>query len=112
MRRKFLVPPDLASLSTPSLLLERDVLVGNLDRMAARAAALGVTLRPHLKTSKSADVAALVQAVNDRIEAWVRARPEQWFWVHRRWRDNPLPSPAAPDASQSDSDAGCSTSRN
>ncbi len=59
MRRKFLVPPDLASLSTPSLLLERDVLVGNLDRMAARAAALGVTLRPHLKTSKSADVAAL-----------------------------------------------------
>ncbi len=60
----------------------------------------------------AADVAALVQAVNDRIEAWVRARPEQWFWVHRRWRDNPLPSPAAPDASQSDADAGCSTSRN
>ena len=53
------MPSDLASLSTPSLLLEYDVLVANLDRMATRATALGVKLRPHLKTAKSADVAAL-----------------------------------------------------
>lgn len=53
------MPSELASLSTPSLLLDRDVLTANLERMAARAAALGVRLRPHLKTAKSADVAAL-----------------------------------------------------
>lgn len=53
------MPTELASLSTPSLLLDRDVLAANLDRMAARATALGVALRPHLKTAKSADVAAL-----------------------------------------------------
>ena len=34
---------------------------------------------------KAADVLALTQAVNDRLEAWVRARPEDWLWVHRRW---------------------------
>ena len=29
---------------------------------------------------------ATMQAVNDRIGAWVTEHPEQWFWFHRRWR--------------------------
>jgi KDO2-lipid IV(A) lauroyltransferase len=32
-----------------------------------------------------ADVLALMTAVNATIERWIRARPEQWFWLHRRW---------------------------
>lgn len=50
---------------------------------------------------RAADVAALVQAANDHIETWVRDRPEQWFWVHRRWRERPAVSStdAAPAAS-------------
>ncbi len=32
-----------------------------------------------------ADVMALTQAVNNRLEAWVRARPESWLWLHRRF---------------------------
>lgn len=35
----------------------------------------------------AADVLALMTAVNATIERWVRARPEQWLWVHRRWPD-------------------------
>lgn len=33
------------------------------------------------------DVLATMTRVNAMIEGWVRARPEQWLWVHRRWAD-------------------------
>lgn len=29
---------------------------------------------------------AMTQALNDSLEALVRRHPEQWFWVHRRWK--------------------------
>ncbi|MCG7492522.1 lysophospholipid acyltransferase family protein [Thalassobius sp. Cn5-15] len=28
----------------------------------------------------------MAQAMNDALEAMVRKHPEQWFWVHRRWK--------------------------
>jgi KDO2-lipid IV(A) lauroyltransferase len=32
------------------------------------------------------DVAAACQMVGTIIEGWVREHPDQWLWVHRRWR--------------------------
>jgi len=32
------------------------------------------------------DVAAGTQKITDVIESWIRERPEQWFWLQRRWR--------------------------
>ncbi|MDO5603928.1 MAG: lysophospholipid acyltransferase family protein [Paracoccus sp. (in: a-proteobacteria)] len=29
---------------------------------------------------------AMMQALNDDLEARIRAHPGQWFWVHRRWK--------------------------
>lgn len=29
---------------------------------------------------------AMTQALNDSLSALVRRHPEQWFWVHRRWK--------------------------
>ncbi|HVJ53310.1 MAG TPA: DSD1 family PLP-dependent enzyme [Aliidongia sp.] len=48
---------DLDQLDTPSLLLDEDRMARNADRLNQRMAALGVTLRPHLKTAKSVEVA-------------------------------------------------------
>lgn len=48
-----------AAPATPYLRLDRDRLVANLERAAARAAAAGVALRPHAKTHKSGRVASL-----------------------------------------------------
>jgi KDO2-lipid IV(A) lauroyltransferase len=28
---------------------------------------------------------AILAAINRDIEAWIRARPGQWLWLHRRW---------------------------
>lgn len=49
----------LADLPTPVLVLDRGTLAANCRAMAARAAALGVRLRPHLKTAKSAAAARI-----------------------------------------------------
>ena len=50
----------LDSLPTPSLLLDQARLMRNAERMRAQMAALGVTLRPHLKTAKSVDAAKFI----------------------------------------------------
>ena len=53
---------QLAELDTPALVLDRAVLARNCAAMAARVAARGLRLRPHLKTAKSAEVARLATA--------------------------------------------------
>lgn len=32
------------------------------------------------------DVQATMQAITSVIEGWIREYPEQWLWLHRRWR--------------------------
>ena len=32
------------------------------------------------------DVKGTTQAITDVIESWIREYPEQWLWLHRRWR--------------------------
>jgi KDO2-lipid IV(A) lauroyltransferase len=32
------------------------------------------------------DVVGTMQAITNVIEGWVREHPEQWLWLHRRWR--------------------------
>jgi KDO2-lipid IV(A) lauroyltransferase len=45
------------------------------------------------------DIARLTQELTSVIEGWVRQRPEQWLWMHRRWKTQPRPAPV-PDAAR------------
>ena len=46
---------------------------------------------------KGRDTYAITAAVNATLERWIRAEPDSWLWLHRRWPKTPPPGgPAQP----------------
>ena len=43
-------------------------------------------IEPVRDAAGKVDVAGTMQAITSVVEGWVREYPEQWLWVHRRWR--------------------------
>jgi KDO2-lipid IV(A) lauroyltransferase len=48
-----------------------------------------VEVRPDAE--RDAEIARLTQALARRTEQWIRGAPEQWLWMHRRWKTQPRP---------------------
>jgi len=46
----------------------------------------------------AADIYALTRAVNAMMESWIRAAPQSWLWLHRRWPREARMATAAPPA--------------
>ncbi|WP_413581151.1 lysophospholipid acyltransferase family protein [Bdellovibrio sp. HCB288] len=44
-------------------------------------------LSPSIVEDKDQSIANITQAFTDKLEQIVRKHPEQWMWVHRRWKD-------------------------
>jgi KDO2-lipid IV(A) lauroyltransferase len=44
-------------------------------------------MEPPATGDRRADTLAVLTQFNAMLEDWVRDRPEQWFWVHKRWPD-------------------------
>lgn len=49
-------------------------------------AELSEEIKPVRDASGQIDVQGTTQAITSVIEGWIREYPEQWLWVHRRWR--------------------------
>ena len=45
---------------------------------------------PQLGLGELTDVRSLTQWYNDCLAQAIRAHPEQYWWVHRRWKDKPV----------------------
>jgi KDO2-lipid IV(A) lauroyltransferase len=39
------------------------------------------------------DILAATQQCNDVLETWIRRYPDQWLWIHRRWKTRPAGEP-------------------
>ena len=49
-------------------------------------AELSEEVKPVRDTSGQIDVQGTMQAITSVVEDWVREYPDQWLWLHRRWR--------------------------
>ena len=82
--RPAMTAPALAALA---LRFRCPVIPGYVRRIGP--ARLRVTCEPALPLpdtgDRQTDIALLTRAVNERFEHWIRATPECWFWLHRRW---------------------------
>ena len=47
---------------------------------------------PHTADAQ-ADILAGTQLCTSAIEAWIRRYPDQWLWIHRRWKTRPPGEP-------------------
>lgn len=78
-----------SALASLALRFDCDVLPARVERLGG--AHFRLTVFPPLPMPRSgdhhADVAALMARVNQTLEEWIRDRPEEWFWLHRRWPD-------------------------
>jgi KDO2-lipid IV(A) lauroyltransferase len=48
---------------------------------------IGAVLRPGGRTADEAGIRTYAAEISAAVESYVRLAPEQWFWVHRRWKE-------------------------
>lgn len=83
-RLDFLGKPAPTALSAGEMALKYDaLLVPIYAERLENGLDFDVTVEAPIPPS---DARTMTQALNHSLAARVRARPEQWFWVHRRWK--------------------------
>lgn len=82
--RDAMTAPAIAELA---LRLDCPLVPARVDRLDGARFRVTVEVPFRLETTgdKAADVMAGLRRINGVLETWIRARPDHWFWVHRRW---------------------------
>ncbi|WP_169569997.1 alanine racemase [Sneathiella limimaris] len=78
---------NLTELESPTLLLDLEKTKQNIQRMQRKIEPMGVSLRPHLKTCKSMDVARLVAEPGDDTPITVSTVTEAEYFFDGGYRD-------------------------
>jgi len=79
--RDAMTAPAIATLS-----LKYDCPIIPLQAIRTGNSNFELIIHPHLdKANKT--VEDIMIEINNHIGEWVKERPEQWFWLHRRWMD-------------------------
>jgi KDO2-lipid IV(A) lauroyltransferase len=47
---------------------------------------ISAPIEPARDAAGRIEIRGTMQAITSKIEGWVRQFPEQWLWLHRRWR--------------------------
>jgi len=80
--------PAQTSISHVKLAIRKQVPLMYMRTERIRGSHFRVTISPPIDLPDKDDdatVLAVATAINQEIEGWIRAAPEQWFWPHRRW---------------------------
>jgi len=81
---QFFGQPAVTSIVTAELALKYDaVLIPAYGVRQPNGLDFEVVLNTPIPHS---DPETMMQAVNDDLEEMVRQHPDQWFWIHRRWK--------------------------
>ncbi len=77
-----------ATLARIARRMERPIYGMRIIRLPGHRFCFEVTpeLVPDRDPSGKIDAEATTQKINSVIEGWVREHPDQWLWLHRRWR--------------------------
>ncbi len=64
----------------------RSVLLTRVNRLPNVRFELDLVELPVSQTGNlDADIHATTQAIQSQIETWLKEKPEQWMWAHKRW---------------------------
>ncbi|MBV1837842.1 lysophospholipid acyltransferase family protein [Acetobacter estunensis] len=89
IKARFFGQPAMTApaLAFMALRLKCPVIPGYVQRLGPARLRIVVEAPLELPASgnRQADVTLLTQTINDRLEHWIRTRPESWLWLHRRW---------------------------
>ena len=71
---------------------------GDLLAVPARRASIP-NIDPRFKAAPKSNIAARdTEAVQAQLESVIREYPDQWLWIHRRWKTRPAGSPSLYEA--------------
>ncbi len=50
-------------------------------------------IHPVVTDNRTQDIAMLTAQCTAVLESWIRRYPDQWLWIHRRWKTRPVGDP-------------------